>query len=128
MYCAYAEVGKFQIKVEKCQIKVGKTFVLETVVATEAASKAGQRKTSHGARSRAQLKHRQQRSTRERLRIIDVEKEIQSDPWACMMIRRGGARGSFQSNTVMNTPSKKRSLCCTSGVMARMCKRYKPGD
>ena len=94
MYCAYAEVGKFQIKVEKCQIKVGKTFVLETVVATEAASKAGQRKTSHGARSRAQLKHRQQRSTRERLRIIDVDKEIKSDRRTYAATRGGGANGS----------------------------------
>jgi hypothetical protein len=49
------------------------------VAATEAAIKAGQRKASPGVRSRTQLKRRRQRPTRERLRIIDVEKEIESD-------------------------------------------------
>ena len=97
------------------------------MVATKTAVKASQRKASHG-RSRTQLKHRQQRSTRERLRIIDVEKEIQSDRRACAVIRGGGTRGSSHSNTVISTPFKRKSLCCTSGVMTRTCKRYKPGD
>ena len=44
------------------------------VVATETAIKAGQRRANRGVRSRTQLKRRQQRSTRERLGIIDVEK------------------------------------------------------
>ena len=55
-----------------------KTYWVE-VAAMEAAIKAGQRKASRGVRSRTQLKRRQQRSTRERLRIIDVEKEINSN-------------------------------------------------
>ena len=57
------------------------------VVATEAAIKVGQRKANRGARSRTQLKHRQQISTRERLKIIDVEKKIKSDRRACTVIR-----------------------------------------
>ena len=59
------------------------------VVATEAAIKAGKRAANNGVRSRTQLKRRQQRSTRERLRIIDMEKEINSDFRACTVIRRG---------------------------------------
>ena len=98
------------------------------VAAMEVAIKAGQRKASRGVRSRTQLKRRRQRSTRERLRIIDVEKEIESDCRACTAIRRGGAKGSFHSNAVIPTPSKKRSLCSTSGVITRTSKRYKPGD
>ena len=49
------------------------------VVAMEAAIKAGQRTANRGVRSRTQLKRRQKRSTRERLRVIDVEEEIKSD-------------------------------------------------
>ena len=49
------------------------------VVATEAAIKAEPMKASCGARSRPKLKRLQQRSTRERLGIIDAKKEIQSD-------------------------------------------------
>ena len=44
------------------------------VVATEAAVKAGQRRANCGVRSRTQLKRRQQKSTRERLGVIDAEK------------------------------------------------------
>ena len=98
------------------------------VAAMEIAIKAGQRKASRGIRSRTQLKRRQQRSTRERLRIIDVEKEIDSDCRACTAIRKEGARGSFHSNAVIGTPSKRKSHCNTSGVMTRTNKRYKPGD
>ena len=98
------------------------------VVATEAAIKAGQRKVSCGVKIRAQLKHRQQKSTRERLRIIDVETEVQSDCRACTVIRGGGARGSFHSNTVINTPPKRKSLCCTSGEVTKTRKMYKLGD
>ena len=53
------------------------------VVAMEAVIKAGQRTTNRGVRSRTQLKRRQKRSTRERLRVIDVEEEIKSDRRAC---------------------------------------------
>ena len=99
------------------------------VAATEAAIKTGQRKASRGIRNKTQLKHRQQRSTRERLIIIDAEKEIKSDHRACTAVRGGGARGSSHNNAVINTPSKRKSLCCTSGIMTRTCKRYnKPGD
>ena len=98
------------------------------VVATEAAIKAGQRKANHCVRSRTQLKRRQQRSTRERLGIIDAEREIKFDRRACTVIRRGGSRGSSYSNAMINTPSKRKSLCSTSGVVARTNKRYKPGD
>ena len=97
-------------------------------VATETAIKAGQRKASPGVRSRTQLKHCQQRSTRERLRTMDVEKKIKSDRRACTVIRGGGARGSSHSNAAINTPSKRKSLYCTLGVMTRTSKRYKPGD
>ena len=44
------------------------------VVATEAAVKVGQRRANSGVRSRTQLKRRQQRLTRERVGVIDVEK------------------------------------------------------
>ena len=98
------------------------------VVATEAAIKAGQRRANSDVRSRTQLKRRQQRPTRERLGVIDVEKKIKSDRRACTAIRRGGATGSSHSNAVISTPSKRKSLCSTSGVMARTNKRYKPGD
>ena len=98
------------------------------VIATEAAIRAGQRKANRGVRSKTQLKRRQRRSTRERLGIIDVEKEIKSDRRTCTVIRRGGARGSFHSNAVINTPSKRKYLCRTSGMMTRTSKRYKPGD
>ena len=98
------------------------------VVAMEAAIKAGQRKANRGVRSRTQLKRRQKRSTRERLRVIDVEEEIKSDRRACEVIRRGGVKGSFHSNAVIQTPSKRKSLCSTSKVTTRTNKRYKPSD
>ena len=98
------------------------------VVDTEAAIKAGQRRVNRGVRSRTQLKRRQQRSTRERLRIIDVEKKITSDRRSCTVVRRGGAVGSSHSNAVISTPSKRKSLFSTSGVVARTNKRHKLGD
>ena len=95
----------------------------------EAAIKAGQRKANRGVREKKnQLKRRQQRSTRERLRVIDVGGEIESDRRACKVIRRGGAKGSSHSNAVIPTPSKRKSLCSTSGVITRTSKRYKPND
>ena len=48
------------------------------VVATEAAIKAGQRKAADEIRKGTQLSRRPLRSTRERLGIIDVEKETSS--------------------------------------------------
>ena len=89
------------------------------VVATEAAIKVGQRKANSDVRSRTQLKRRQQRSTRERFRIIDVEKEMTSDRRTCTVFKRGGARGSSHRNAVINTPSKRKSLCSTSTVEPR---------
>ena len=97
------------------------------VVATEVATKVCQRKENRGVRGRTQLKRRQQRPTRERLRIIDVEKGINSDRRACTVFRRRGARDSSHSSTAINTSSKRKSLCRTSGVMIRTSKRYKPG-
>ena len=92
--------------------------------------KVGQRRANCGARGRAQFKRRQQRSTRERLRVTDVEEEIESDRRACKAIRRGGAKakGSSHSNAAIPTPSKRKPPCNTSEVMARTSKRYKPGD
>ena len=98
------------------------------VVATETAIRAGQKRSNRGARSRTQLKRHQQRSTRERLGVIDVEKKIKSDRRACTVIRRGGAAGSSQSNDVISTPSKRKSLHSTSWVTTRINKRYKLGD
>ena len=98
------------------------------VAAMEAATKAGQRTTNRGVRSRTQLKRRQKRSTRERLRVIDVEEEIKSDRRACKVIRGGGVEGSSHNNAVIPTPSKRKSLCSTSGVTTRTNKRHKPGD
>ena len=98
------------------------------VVAMEAAIKAGQRKANRGARGRAQFKRRQQKSTRKRLRVIDVEKGIESDRRACTAFRREGAEGSFHSNAVIPTPSKRKSICNTLGVITRTSKRYKPSD
>ena len=98
------------------------------VVAMKAAIKAGQRRANRGARDRAQFKHCQQRSRKEKLRVIDVEEEIESDRRACKVIRRGGAECPSHSNVVIPTPSKRKSLCSTSGVITRTNKRYKPGD
>ena len=98
------------------------------VVAMEAAIKAGQRKANRGVRSRTQLKRCQQRSTRERLGVIDVEEEIESGRQACKVIRRGGAECPSHRNAVIPTLSKRKSLCSTLGVITRTSKRYKPGD
>ena len=98
------------------------------VVAMEAAIKVGQRTANRGVRRRTKLKRRQQRSTRERLRVVDVEEEIESDRRACKVIRGGGVEGSSHSNAVIPTPFKRKSLCSTSGVTTRTNKRYKPGD
>ena len=95
------------------------------VVATEAAIKAGQRKASRGIRQRTQLSERPLKSTRERLRIIDAEKEIHSICWAYTALRGGRAIGPSHSQAVINTPSKRKS---TSEVVTRTNKRYKPGD
>ena len=81
------------------------------VVATEAAIKAGQRKANHGFRKRTQLKNSPQKSTRERLKIIEVEKEINSNSWAYTAIRGDGPVGSFRSKTMINTPSKRKYVC-----------------
>ena len=89
------------------------------VTTTEAAIKV---------RNRTQFKYRQQKSTRERLKIIDAEKEVKSDRRACTAIRGGVSRGSSHGNIVINTPFNRKSLCRTSGVMTRTRKRYKPND
>ena len=98
------------------------------VVATEAAIKAGQRKANHGVRTRTQLRRQRRKSTRSRLGIIDVEKEILSVRWAYTVTRGGRANGPSHSQAVFNTPSKRKSTHGTSAVMARTNKRYKPGD
>ena len=98
------------------------------VVAMEAAIKAGQIAANRGARSRTQLKNRKKRPTRERLRVIEVEKEIESDRCACKVVRGGGVEGPSHNSIVIPTPSKRKSLSCTSGVTTRTNKRYKPGD
>ena len=95
------------------------------VVATEAAIKAGQRKANRGIRQRTQLSKRPPKSTRERLRIIEAEKEIHSICWAYTASRGGRATGPSHSQAVINTPSKRKS---TSEVLTRTNKQYKPGD
>lgn len=60
------------------------------VVTTEEAIKTGQRKATHGIRKRTQLKNCPQKPTRERLRIIEVEKEINSNCWAYTATRGRG--------------------------------------
>ena len=95
------------------------------VVAMEAAIKSGQRKANRGIRQRTQLSKRPLKSTRERLKIIEAEKEIHSICWAYTAIRRGRATGPSHSQAVINTPSKRKS---TSEVVTRTSKRYKPGD
>ena len=98
------------------------------VVATEAAIQAGQRKANRGIRKRTQLSRRQRKSTRRRLGIIDVEKEIHSICWVYTAIRGGRADCPFHRQAVLNTPSKRKSSHATSEVVSRTNKRYKPGD
>ena len=95
------------------------------VVVTEATIKAGQRKASRGIRQRTQLRKCPLKSTRERLRIIDAEKEIHSICWAYTASRGGRATGPSHSQAVINTPSKRKS---TSEVITRTNNRYTPGD
>ena len=98
------------------------------MVATEAAIQAGQRKAKYGTRKRAQLSKRKSKSTRRRLGVIDVEKEIHSIRWAYTAFRGGRANGPSHSQAVFNTPSKRKSSHATSEVVSRTNKRYKPGD
>ena len=84
------------------------------VVATEAAIEVGQRKASREVRRRTQLKNRQQRSIRERLKCIKWKKKIKSNRRAYTAIRGGRARGSSHSNAVINTPSKQKEKFFTA--------------
>ena len=98
------------------------------VVATEAAIVAGKRRAGQGIRKRTQRGKRTLKSTKARLGIIDVEKEIRSYDWAYTITGRGRTKGSSHSNTAITTPSKRKSSNNTSENMTRNNKRYKPGD
>ena len=76
------------------------------MVATEAAIVAGKKKATHGLRKRTQLSRLQLKSTKERLGIIDVEKEIESCDWTYTATRGRRTRGPSHSQAVINTPSK----------------------
>ena len=93
------------------------------VGATETAIKAGQGKDAHGARKRTQLNKHQRKPIRKRPRIIEAEKDIRSNCWAYTAIRGEGAMGSSHGNTVINTPSKRKSIHETSEVVTRTNKR-----
>ena len=79
------------------------------VVATEAAIGAGRRISTRGLRRRTQLSRLPLKSTRERLGIIDVEKEIESCDWTYTAMRGKRAKGPSRSQAVINTPSKRKS-------------------
>ena len=95
------------------------------VVATEAAIKAGQRTASRGIIHRTQLRKRPPKSTRERLRIIEAEKEIHSICWTYTAIRGGRATGPSHGQAVINTPSKRKY---TFEVVTRTNNCNKLGD
>ena len=67
------------------------------IVATETVIEAGQRKVSFGIRKRSQLSKRPFRPTRERLGIIDVEREINYCDSVYTTTRGRKAEGPFRS-------------------------------
>ena len=67
------------------------------IVASETVIEAGQRKVSFGIRKSSQLSKHPLRSTRERLGIIDVEREINFCDWIYTTTRGRKAEGPFRS-------------------------------
>ena len=93
------------------------------VVATEAAIVAGKKRATIGIRKRSQLRSRPHRSTRERLRITEVEKEIESCDWAYRDTRGRRTRGPSHRQAVIITPSKRKSGRSDSRKWTRTRKR-----
>ena len=98
------------------------------VVETEAKITAGKRRATHGITKRSQLRSKPQRSTRERLGINEVEKEIESCDWAYTDTRGRRTRGPSHRQAVIITPSKRKSAQSDSRTWTRTSKRCKPGD